>query len=66
MRKIIEAVFEELKDKNATMDMMRSHLRVAIRLAPFEVTDKEFDYMFTELIHRLPFNPTEEVNQFYD
>ncbi len=61
MKKIADAVINELKGKNASMDLIKMCIRVAISASGFEITEKEFGEIFDMVILGCPFSPASPV-----
>lgn len=61
MKQIVDAVIKELKDKNASMDVVKMCIRVAISASGFEVTNEEFGEIFQMVQNGCPFDPLEPV-----
>lgn len=61
MKNIADAVIKELKDKNASMDVIKMCIRVAISASGIEITEKEFGEIFDTVILGCPFDPTSSV-----
>lgn len=59
MNNVIEAVVNELKDKNPGMDVLKMCIRVAIATSEFEYTENERIEIFNECSNRIGFDPLE-------